>query len=57
MKDRDLKDNSTGVMEVRDAAWGGAWELPTLSYVELEARLAELKGKQLGMEQIVAKES
>ncbi len=57
LKDRDLKDNSTGVMKIGDAVWGGPWELPTLSYVELEAKLAELKEKQLGTEQIVAKES
>lgn len=57
LKDRDLKDNSTGVMKIGEAVWGGPWGLPTLSYVELEAKLAELKSKQLGMEQIVAEES
>jgi deoxycytidylate deaminase len=57
MKDRDLKNNSTGAMEIGEAAWGGAWGLPNLSYVDLEARLAELKAKEIRTEQDVAKES
>jgi deoxycytidylate deaminase len=57
IKDRDLKDNSSGIMKIADAAWGGGWVLPTLSYVELEAKLAELKGAEVRTEQVVAKES
>jgi deoxycytidylate deaminase len=57
MKDRDLKNKSTGAMIIADSDWGGAWELPTLSYVDLEARLAELKAKEVRTEQNVAKES
>jgi deoxycytidylate deaminase len=58
LKDRDLKDKSTGAMKIGDAPWGGAWQLPSLSYVELEAKLAELKAKtEARGEQTVAKES
>ena len=57
LKDRELKDKNTGIMKIADAAWGEAWQLPSLSYVELEARLAELKATEGRTEQIVAKES
>jgi deoxycytidylate deaminase len=57
LKDRDLKDKNTGAMIIGEAPWGEAWQLPSLSYVELEARLAELKATETRTEQIVAKES
>ena len=57
LKDRDLKDKTTGTMEISDAPWGSAWELPSLSYVELEAKLAELKSAESRVESTVVKNS
>lgn len=37
-KDRDLKDDMTGLMKLGEPKWGSAWEIRSASYVELEAR-------------------
>lgn len=41
LKDRDLKDDMTGVMKLGEPKWGSAWEIRSASYVELEARLGQ----------------
>ena len=41
LKDRDLKNDIDGRMEYGQPEWGSAWQLRTVSYVELEARLAK----------------
>lgn len=42
LKDRDLKDNTTGEMLLNsEPDWGTAWDISKGSYVELEARLSE----------------
>lgn len=40
MKDRDLKDDNTGEMQVKPPKWGKPWHLPRVSYVEIEAELS-----------------
>jgi len=42
LKDRDLKNDVDGRMEYGQPAWGSAWQLRAVSYVELEARLAKM---------------
>jgi len=39
-KDRDLKDDTSGVSKIGDAAWGSPWHIRRISYVEIEAVLA-----------------
>ncbi len=39
LKQRELKDGQTGTMRVAAADWGGPWNIPRVSYVELEAKL------------------
>ncbi len=41
MKDRDLKNGSTGKMEFSSPEWGTPWHLRRVSYVVLEEQLAE----------------
>jgi hypothetical protein len=41
MKDRDLKNDSTGDMTIGTPNWGIPWQLPKTSYVELEAALLQ----------------
>ena len=41
VKDRDLKNNETGVMEIGDPPWGTPWHLRRASYAQLEAELAK----------------
>ena len=40
LKDRELKDKSTGVMRISGHEWTAPWHLPMTSYVALEAKLA-----------------
>ncbi len=42
LKDRDLKDKQTGLINVGDPEWGAPWHLRSASYVELEAILAKV---------------
>jgi tRNA(Arg) A34 adenosine deaminase TadA len=39
-KDRNLKDDNTGVMKIGDPAWGSTFDLTRVSYAELEALLS-----------------
>jgi deoxycytidylate deaminase len=41
MKDRDLKNNSTGEMTMNTPDWGTPFQLPKISYVDLEAALLD----------------
>jgi deoxycytidylate deaminase len=41
MKDRELKDAATGKMRLHDPDWGTPWHLPGVSYIEIEAKLAQ----------------
>lgn len=41
LKDRDLKDDTTGNMRISEPAWSTPWHLGRVSYVELEAKLAK----------------
>lgn len=40
MKDRDLKDKSSGKMLIQQPEWGTPWYLPRRSYIEIESELA-----------------
>jgi hypothetical protein len=40
-KDRDLKDNNTGVFKLGDPDWSDVWHLPRESYVETEILLSK----------------
>jgi hypothetical protein len=40
LKDRDLKNKETGLIDIGTPAWGTPWHLRRASYVELEAALA-----------------
>lgn len=40
LKDRDLKDKESGLIDIGAPAWGTPWHLRRASYVELEAALA-----------------
>lgn len=39
LKDRELKDKTTGALSVAEPAWGGPWDLGRLSYIQLENEL------------------
>ncbi|MGE5112461.1 MAG: anti-phage dCTP deaminase [Acidobacteriaceae bacterium] len=41
LKNRELKDKSSGKMVIAEPAWGQSWHLTKVSYVDLEERLAE----------------
>jgi hypothetical protein len=41
LKDRDLKDNSTGKMTIKAPEWGAPWHLSKISYLDVEAELCE----------------
>ncbi len=41
LKDRDLKDNSTGKMTIKAPEWGSPWHLSKISYLDVEAELCE----------------
>ncbi len=41
LKDRDLKDDATGTMKIGEPAWSTPWHIGRVSYVELEAKLAQ----------------
>lgn len=43
-KDRDLKDDNTGVMKIGDPAWGSSFDLTRVSYAEMEVLLAREGG-------------
>jgi deoxycytidylate deaminase len=43
LKDRDLKNKETGVLQIGEPDWGSPWHLRKASYVELEAALARLE--------------
>jgi deoxycytidylate deaminase len=40
LKDRDLKDKTSGNMHIQQPEWGTAWHLPRSSYIQIEAELA-----------------
>jgi deoxycytidylate deaminase len=42
LKERDLKDNASGVMKIGAPEWGQPWSLRHNSYIELEAELSKL---------------
>jgi len=42
LKDQSLKDKSTGEMRISDPEWGGSVAIKKMSYVELEAKLANV---------------
>ncbi len=46
LKNRDLKNDSTGLMQIGSPSWGQPWDLPRQSYVELEAALSKEGGAQ-----------
>lgn len=39
-KDRDLKNDKSGIITIGEAAWGSPWHLKRISYVDIEAELA-----------------
>lgn len=39
-KDRDLKNDRTGILEIGEPQWGAPWHLRKASYVQLEAELS-----------------
>jgi len=41
LKERDLKNNETGEMDIQEPDWGTPWHLPRNSYVQIEADLAK----------------
>ena len=41
-KERDLKDNDSGLMQIGSPEWGQPWSLRQDSYIELEAELSKL---------------
>jgi deoxycytidylate deaminase/dephospho-CoA kinase len=41
LKERELKDKITGIMEIQEPSWGVPWHLSRASYPELEAKLLE----------------
>lgn len=41
LKDRELKDDMTGTMTLSEPPWATPWHLGRVSYVELEAKLAQ----------------
>lgn len=41
LKDRELKDDMTGTMMLSEPPWATPWHLGRVSYVELEAKLAQ----------------
>jgi hypothetical protein len=41
LKNRDLKDKSTGMINIGTPDWGTPWHLRRASYIELEAALAK----------------
>lgn len=41
LKDRPLKNDDTGILEIGLPEWGSAWDLGRLSYVQLEAELSK----------------
>ncbi len=43
LKDRDLKDPTSGDFKIGSPDWGSPWHLHRVSYVELEAALAKAK--------------
>jgi deoxycytidylate deaminase len=43
LKDRDLKNSSTGDFKIGNPEWGSPWHIQGASYVELEAALARTK--------------
>lgn len=42
LKERDLKDDSSGDMKVGAPEWGQPWSLRKVSYIELEAELSKI---------------
>ena len=40
-KDRPLKNEETGMVEIGPPAWGSVWDLGRMSYVQLEAELSK----------------
>lgn len=42
LKERDLKDDNSGVMKIGEPEWGQPWSLRKNSYIELEAELSKL---------------
>ncbi|HEX4134587.1 MAG TPA: hypothetical protein VHY84_08265 [Bryobacteraceae bacterium] len=43
LKDRELKNEETGILQIGEPVWGSPWHLRKASYVELEAALARLE--------------
>ncbi|THJ12287.1 MAG: hypothetical protein CAF43_006470 [Nitrospira sp. CG24C] len=41
MKDRELKNNETGLARIGAPEWGSPWDLRRISYVEIEAELVK----------------
>lgn len=41
LKERDLKNDATGDMKIGEPAWSTPWHIGRVSYVELEAKLAQ----------------
>jgi len=41
LKDRELKSEGNGNLQMGAPDWGTAWDIPAVSYVELEAKLLE----------------
>ena len=41
MKDRELKNNETGLVSIGAPEWGSPWHLRRISYVEIEAELVK----------------
>lgn len=46
LKNRDLKNDDTGMMQIGTPKWGQAWDLLRHSYVELEAEFSGKEGTQ-----------
>jgi tRNA(Arg) A34 adenosine deaminase TadA len=40
IKDRSLKDKSTGDMDIGQPRWGGQWNLKKIGYAEVEAKIS-----------------
>jgi deoxycytidylate deaminase len=41
LKERELKDKNTGIINIQNPQWGTPWQLSKVSYPELEAELTE----------------
>ena len=41
MKDRDLKEDSTGKIQIGKTAWGSLWDTTKISYADLEIAITQ----------------